>query len=189
MTKHLPALGLLACALLLPAQAALAAAATHDTGPVFDLATFSAVSGATSTLTRNDHGVSFTLQTSGLPAGHAVTVWWVVFNHPENCANGPGGLTCGEPDLGVASVQASVLYATGHVIAGNGKASFGASLRIGDTDGALFGPGLLAPRTAHVHLIVHDHGPAEQGQTAQQLHSFDVCNPTCTDLQAAPHEG
>jgi len=187
MTNRMMTIGILAAALLLPAHA-LAAPATRDTGPVFDLATFTAVEGASSTLTRNANGVSFTLQTSDLPAGDAVTIWWVVFNHPEACANGPGGLRCGEPDLGVAAVEASVLYATGHVIGESGKASFGAHLDVGSTDGALFGPGLLEPRTADIHLIVHDHGPAESGETAEEIHTFDVCNPTCTDLQGAPHE-
>jgi hypothetical protein len=73
------------------------------------------VSFGTSTLTRTGSGISFSLRTTGLQAGHAVTVWWLVFN----------------PD-GSVSVQ----YAAGHVIDEGGAAEFGVHLSVGDTDGS-----------------------------------------------------
>ena len=81
-----------------------AGAATQTTSPV-----------GTSTLTRTGSGTSFSLRTTGLQAGHAVTVWWMVFN----------------PD-GSVSVQ----YAAGHVIDEGGAAEFGGHLSVGDTDGS-----------------------------------------------------
>ncbi len=141
-----------------------AGAATQDTSPV---ATFAGAVVGTSTLIRTGSGISFSLSTSGLEAGHAVTVWWMVFN----------------PD-GSVSVQ----YAAGHVIDEGGVAEFGGHLSVGDTDGVINnGPGLLDAQGANVVLVVRDHGPADPGRVSQQIHTFGVCNPTCTDRQMSMH--
>jgi hypothetical protein len=142
-----------------------AGAATQTTSPVIPL-DGSAAAG-TSTLTRTGSGITFSLSTSGLRAGHAVTVWWMVFN----------------PD-GSVSVQ----YAAGHVLDEGGVAEFGGHLSVGDTDGVINdGPGLLDAQAAEVVLVVRDHGPKDPGRVNQQIHTFDVCNPTCTDLQMSMH--
>ena len=141
-----------------------AGAATQTTSPV---ATFAGATVGSSTLTRTGSGISFSLATSGLQAGHAVTVWWMVFN----------------PD-GPVSVQ----YAAGHVIDEGRAAEFGGHLSVGDTDGVINGgPGLLDATGANVVLVVRDHGPADPGRVDQQVNTFDVCNPTCTDLQISMH--
>src|SRR5881628_3858454 len=41
-----------------------------------------------STLKRLPDSVQMTLQTTGLPANHVVTVWWVIFNQPQFCKFG-----------------------------------------------------------------------------------------------------
>jgi hypothetical protein len=139
-----------------------------STSPV----TSSAGAVGTSTLVRTDRGLSFSLQTTGLAAGHAVTVWWMVVN----------------PD----AAAPSVLYAAGHVIDDSGAAGFGGSLQEGDTDGVveldgLSLAGLLDATGATVVLVVRDHGPARADIVQQQIHTFNVCNPTCTDLQMSIH--
>jgi hypothetical protein len=143
-----------------------------STSPV----TSSAGAVGTSTLVRSDRGIAFSLQTSGLPAGHAVTIWWMVVNP------------------GVAAP--SVLYAAGHVVDGSGAAGFGGSLQEGDTDGVVELPGLsleglLDAAGATVVLVVRDHGPAKPDIVEQQIHTFDVCNPDgvehCSDLQMSIH--
>jgi hypothetical protein len=139
-----------------------------STSPV----TSSAGAVGTSTLVRTDSGISFSLQTTGLPTGHAVTVWWMVVN----------------PD----AAAPSVLYAAGHVIDDSGAAGFGGSLQEGDTDGVVELPGLsleglLDATGATVVLVVRDHGPARPDIVQQQIHTFNVCNPTCTDLQMSIH--
>jgi hypothetical protein len=139
-----------------------------STSPV----TSSAGAVGTSTLVRSDSGISFSLQTTGLPAGHAVTVWWMVVN----------------PD----AAAPSVLYAAGHVVDDSGAAGFGGSLQEGDTDGVVELPGLslvglLDATGATVVLVVRDHGPARADIVQQQIHTFNVCNPTCTDLQMSIH--
>ena len=143
-----------------------AGAATQTTSPV---ATFAGATVGTSTLTRTGSGIAFSLQTSGLQAGHAVTVWWMVFN----------------PDSSV-----SVQYAAGHVIDQDGAAEFGGHLQVGDTDGVINGgPGLLDAQGANVVLVVRDHGPTDPGRVDEQIHTFGVCNPTCSDLQMSMHAG
>jgi hypothetical protein len=175
--------------LILPATVAGADPAHHTTSPVFVFGNPSqTIPGATSTLVTHDAGATMTLHTSQLSPGHAVTVWWVVFNQPQACTGGVGGLRCGESDLSNAAVQASVLYAAGRVVGRRGTGHWGAHLAVGDTDGALFGPGLLDPTTADIHLVVRDHGPADPALLPAEIHSFDVCNPTCTDVQASAHE-
>jgi hypothetical protein len=152
----------------------------------------SAVPGAWSALVTDGAGASLTLHTTGLAPGDVVTVWWVIFNAPQQCAHGEGPYRCGPGDLppfgGDGSAQPSVLYATGHVIGGTGKADFGAHLAVDDTSGALFGPGLTNPLGADIHLVLHDHGPADRAIVADEIHSFGVCNPVCTDVQFSVHE-
>ncbi len=146
-----------------------AGAATRTTSDVTLISDPSAVVG-TSTLTRTDSGISFSLETTGLEPGHAVTIWWMVVN----------------PDGGVA-----VLYAAGHVIDEDGTAEFGGYLQVGDSDGALSmgtDTSLEDALEATVYLVVRDHGPANPRTVTAQIHTFGECNPTCTDLQISEHQ-
>lgn len=146
---------------------------------------------ARSRLATTDQGAKMTLQTSELPAGHTVTVWWVIFNEPTNCTHPEGSLRCGPGDLppfgGDDSAVTSVVYAAGHVIGGSGKATFSDSLAKGDASDALFGPGLVNPTRADIHLVVRDHGLLTPQQRAEGIHNFGPCNP-CADIQFSPHE-
>ena len=127
----------------------------------------------TSTLTRTESGISFTLQTTGLEPGHAVTVWWMVTN----------------PDGGVA-----VLYATGRVIGQPGTAQFGGYLEVCDSSGYVMGDDttLEDALEATVTFVVLDHGPIKPGETPgvidDQIRTFGECNPTCADLQVSEHQ-
>ena len=160
--------GLLSLVLVSRAAAATPTTSRISTSPV----TSAAGAVGTSTLVRTDRGIAVSLQTSGLPAGHAVTVWWMVVN----------------PD----AAAPSVLYAAGHVVDDSGTAGFGGALQEGDTDGVVELPGLslaglLDATGATVVLVVRDHGPARADIVQQQIQSFNVCNPTCTDLQMSVH--
>jgi hypothetical protein len=145
-----------------------ASAATRTTSDVTLIADPSVVVG-TSTLTRTDSGISFTLETSGLQAGHAVTVWWMVVN----------------PDGGVA-----VLYAAGHVIDDDSTTSFAGYLAVGDSTGYVMGDdtSLEDALQATVYLVVRDHGPANPKTVNAQIHTFAACNTSCTDLQMSVHQ-
>ena len=167
--------------------AAPAGAATRDTS---DVVTFSnSATVGSSTLTREANGVAMSLRTTDLTSGDAVTVWWVVFNHPENCQT-KSPFRCGPSDLSRPDVQASVLYAAGHVIGGDGSAGYGAHLTAGDASGAILGSGLdpAQVNAADIHLVVRDHGSANPSLMPEQIHSFDVCNTTCVNVQHSTHE-
>lgn len=170
------------------AAAAAAEPAQRDIAPVISFSTSAPVPGAWSALVRTDSGVTMSLHTSQLGAGDAVTVWWVVFNNPTSCSHGVSGVRCGAGDLSVPATHASVIYAAGHVIGQDGVGDYGARLNVGDTSGALFGPGLVDPAGADVHLIVRDHGPADPSLMPAQIHSFDICNGSCTNVQHSQHE-
>ena len=145
-----------------------ASAATRTTSDVTLIADPSVIVG-TSSLSRTDSGISFTLETSGLQPGHAVTVWWMVVN----------------PDGGVA-----VLYAAGHVIGDDGTTSFAGYLAVGDSTDYVMGDDTSledAPQ-ATVYLVVRDHGPANPKTVNAQIHTFAACNTSCTDLQMSVHQ-
>jgi hypothetical protein len=129
----------------------------------------------TSSLVRTDAGISASLQSSGLPAGQAVTLWFVVFNYPEFCASSP----CSPADIGNPDVKFDGLYGGGHVIGANGSGNYGGHLAVGDASGSFFaeqglpGVGLLNPLGAEVFLMLHVHGPAGTGQLLKsQISSF-----------------
>jgi hypothetical protein len=172
-----------------------ASAATHTTSDVVTIADPTATPPpGSSTLTRTSKAISMDLHTSGLPAGDAVTIWWMVFNHPEACISGtstpddPNDPRCGMADMANPAADLSVLYAAGHVIDDAGVADFGGKLAVGDADGAIMGAGLHDPAGADVTLVVHDHGPADPGRIDEQIHTFGACNPDCIDLQMSVHQ-
>jgi hypothetical protein len=162
--------------LAIPVQAA---PAIRSSNTLFDAATGDPVIGSASSLVRTDNGLSMNIRTSGLPAGHTYTVWWIIFNDPDSCEHGIEGVVqCGEGDLLLfgGSAAGVVGHATGNVVGGNGKSSFGAHLKVGDTDGfidAFVGHnGLTNPRGAEVHLVLRDHGPKIPEFMPDQIHTF-----------------
>jgi hypothetical protein len=117
---------------------------------------------------RNDQGATLQVKTSGLTPGHAVTVWWVVFNYPENYSDGVCGGDDAFPPPGNKAAGASVSFATGHVIGKSGRANFGAHIPVGG-DAAPWMFGLLHPRPAEYHFILRDHGPAIPSIVHEQI--------------------
>ena len=157
--------GVLVALPLSPAQAS--AQASQTTSSVSLISNPLTVVGS-STLTRTSSGIAFSLQTTGLTAGDAVTVWWMVAN----------------PDGGVA-----VLYAAGHVIGDAGTAGFAGYLPVGDSTGWVMGDDTVLEDAlaATVTLVVRDHGPATADMVDAQIHTFDACNTVCHDLQISTH--
>lgn len=122
--------------------------------------------------------------------GDATTMWFVVFNYPDECDNG-----CGEDEvLGAAmggpnAAGVGVHFGNGHVAGGEGFNS-AARLKEGDMTGVLFGMGLKDAMTAEVHAVLRSHGPADEltgQQLSTALHSVaGGCEVnTCGDAQAA----
>jgi hypothetical protein len=183
--KLVLAVVLLAGVVALPARAD---SAQRTVSPVTLFMSTTVVPDAWSALVRNDNGVAATLHTSGLAPGIVATLWWVIFNNPAACVG-----ECDLPDLFNPTVQASVQYAAGHVIGGDGFAEYGAYLGEGDTSGCAAASlpcnGLIDSRTAAVHLVVRSHGQALPGAIDEQISSFNGgCNPACVNVQASVHE-
>jgi len=132
------------------------------------------------TLIRNDQGIAMTFHTTGLPAGEAVTIWWIII--------GPGGLL-------------SAQFAAGHVIGNDGVGNFAGSLAEGDTSGCFAtwfpceglstDPAIGDSRTATVLLLARVHGPAEPGRIPTQIHTSETtddgvtCSETLCQVQGA----
>lgn len=174
--RALAVLGLAALLVLaVTAGPAAGESADRSTSPVFTIpppAPPSVV--GSSTLVRTDNGLSARLETSGLEAGHAVTMWMVVANAPEKCETGTPFSQCGPADHEAGRGDISVHHAAGHVIGDDGTATYGTHLRVGDTSRALFeeDPGLLDPRDAEVILILKTHGEKIPGMVSEQLRTF-----------------
>lgn len=131
-----------------------------------------------STLVRTDSGVSANYHTEGVPSGHVVTMWFIVFNNPAACNDSP----CSIEDLIFnKNAEGDFLIGAGSVLGGSGVSGFGGSLNVGDTSGSGFfeigmperAVGLTNPRGAEVHLALHSHGPKLSGQALKsQISSY-----------------
>lgn len=143
-------------------------------------------------LFRGRNGLSVHMYTSNLIPGHTYTLWWVVYNKPENCINSP----CGGVDNSNTEVMRELLYATGKVITEGDRGSFRAVLRKGDTSGSInselnlpeYG-GLLYPQSAEVHMVIRSHGPAIPGLVEEQIGSFNGgCTTSLPSFTEIPDE-
>lgn len=163
--------------------------------------------GGESALTRTDGMVLATVEAAGLTPGNAYTLWWVVFNAPENCSDG----ACGADDIfnedgslneeQVVAAGIGVGNATGNVARDDGTTELGGRLKRNDSSGAhqvLFPAafnedGILLTASgndAEVHVIVLDHGQARGGRqlSAQMSHVDGGCTPLCQDAAFAVHQ-
>ncbi len=133
------------------------------------------VPGAYSILDRDCDGISINIHTTTLRPADEYTVWWVVFNNPDQCAN---PFHCAGTDLSNPAVQGSVLYASGRTANWRGVANFQADLQVGDVSGCqpeVIGfpcNPLLNPLEAEVHVVVRNHGPPIAGYVCEQTSSF-----------------
>lgn len=139
-----------------------------------------------STLRRTDDEVRMKLRATGQSSREALTVWWVVFNQPENCTapacdtddifvDGDPSNPLNEDQIAAADIVAA--YATGKVANAEGKVNFSATLEADEPTGTreiIFGEGstLKDSAGAEVHLVVRTHGPAQPGEEDEQTGSF-----------------
>lgn len=202
--------------LLLAVAPQAAAAAPPDKQPLHSFATEEPITGAFSMLDRSDDAIASKVRTAATP-GHAVTMWYVIFNAPENCNGGACGeddiFVGGDPNAGFDLVQIeaariSVVYGgDGEVVNAGGRVALDGGLAEGEVptgsvpvvigdpgDGALVpGPvtGLEDAQTAEIHIVLQDHGTAQTDPDLleQQLSGFQTaCNPECVDVQFAVHK-
>jgi len=115
------------------------------------------VDNASATLVRNEDGISYRLHTNSLTANNAYTLWLVVVNNPEACDSSP----CTAPDIILnGETDSQVLFGTGLVAGGSGKATFAGTLKEGDLAGWLPDRTFDDAGTAEIHLVLNDHGPS-----------------------------
>lgn len=181
--------------------------ASATTSPVYTFANMEEV--GASNLVRSSDQLGVKIHTTGLIHHQAITLWWVIFNNPEECSEG----ACGEPDLFNPAVEPSCIYADGDIVGGNGHSRFHDRLKVGDrrdscidffvdADPELEGEdyGLLNPEGAEVHFVIRSHGPLIPGMVPEMRSTFaGGCeynldpgvtpeNPgECSDLQFAIH--
>ncbi len=139
---------------------------------------------------RADDSVTGGFTTTGLTPGHAMTLWFIVFNYPEKCVAGP--FECGPDDLGVnMPAQGDFVYipGAGAVIPENGTISMSGTVEVGDFSGSGLlefegsclpgaedcgGPmGIINPAGALIIPALHSHGPSQSGADLEyQLASY-----------------
>lgn len=166
--------------------AAIADASHKSTSP--PIWTFAAQPPAGKTkLVRTPNGLTAQFKTTGLTAGHAVTLWIMFFDNPSACAT-PGQCipaVAPDGDIGGPGVRFDFHYAGGHIVNG-AKTTLTGHLQTGElsTSGwaelaAIGGAppqwitSLTNPSGAQVILAIHSHGPAQTGQTlVDQMSSY-----------------
>jgi len=139
----------------------------------------------TSRIVRTDNGINGNISVHlanelGSAKGLAITLWIVIFNNPENCAE-PN--MCGEPDLFNPAVMPDVVYGGGNVVGSSERATMGFHYSAGNNSGSiadLFGMptdngdsfGLIYPRGAEVHYVIRLHGPRDPAAMPAQIQSY-----------------
>ena len=150
---------------------------TKTYSPVLDLVN-GAVNVGNSLLIRTHNGVSMALKANMEP-GHTATVWWVIFNNPENCAYSPCGGPGFEDFFDGENTGLAMLFAGGTVVSNSGIATFAGHLKEGViNEGAnfpIFGQPerpLVDSETADLRYVVRSHGPKITGQVHEQTSTW-----------------
>lgn len=85
------------------------------------------IRGARSELVRSADEICMEIKTKDLPEG-ASTIWWILFDDPDNCTAGSGfgGGNCGAAD------PRSIFWAAGNVVGPNGEGHFNTCIGVGE---------------------------------------------------------
>lgn len=149
--------------------------------------------GSSSTVVRDENGITAEINTNSLTPG-AYTVWIGVFNNPEHCWG-----ACFGDDLANVATSPSIVWGGGSVVDENGVASYEMKLEEGDMTNVAInpmtgttGPGLVDSYQAEVHLVMRYHGPADADQEIReaQLTTFrGGCDKyECANTQFSIHD-
>ena len=128
------------------------------------------IDGSSVLLHRSAAGAAMTLKTSELKPGHAVTVWFVAIQSPENCKSNP----CSPMEaMGMEEKMNPVATnAGGAVVSNDGHIRVQGFLPVGEVAGNFYETQFTAPETSEYHIVVHDHGPLIPELAADQISSF-----------------
>ncbi len=147
---------------------------------VYDLVNGGVEVGKSLLLRKKGKGVAMALKTHMI-ADHAATIWWIIWNSPENCATTPCGLTNADFDnagTGPGGTALSMMYAAGNIIRHSGVGTFHGYLKEGVIQGSINDQvgvpdlPLLDAKKAEIHLVVRSHGPRIPGMEGVQTGSY-----------------
>ncbi len=160
---------LLACGLTFVANAVTADTLPLSWAPPSGM-TPGPIEGSEVMLLRSPEGASIILETSQLTPGHAVTVWFVAIQSPENCASNP----CSPMEaMGMSDQMDTVATnAGGTVVNADGQIRVQGFLPVGEVAGNFYDTTFTDPETSEYHIVVHDHGPLIPELAADQISSF-----------------
>ncbi|HEX9711506.1 MAG TPA: hypothetical protein VGB52_03005 [Actinomycetota bacterium] len=148
-----------------------------------------AIEGSSQATVATAEGTSMVVTTSGLRPGHAYTLWFTFFNHPEYCTSIPpvpgGELRCGMTDLLNPLTDGSLVFGDGLVATGIDD-TFEGYRPIDDfpegDEQIAYGTGVLTnPLGAEYQATLRDHGLASEDP--QELEA------QLTTLNGGCHEG
>jgi hypothetical protein len=150
--------------------------ATMQMANFVDFPAMTAQTKSAATLTRTYMTLHAAMALHGLDPNTAYSVWWAVYNSPENCTDGAGH--CGMPDMANPSAELGIFYATGFVTGSEGNANLTADLKHGDLP---LGYEMLAPGSLHkrngkkaeVQLVIRTHGEVIPGRVAEQIGTYN----------------
>lgn len=129
-----------------------------------------AIDGSSVLLHLSTAGAAMSLETSELKPGHAVTVWFVAIQSPENCKANP----CSPMEaMGMEERMNPVATnAGGAVVSREGRIRVQGFLPVGEVAGNFYETTFTEPETSEYHIVVHDHGPLIPEFAADQISSF-----------------
>lgn len=166
-------------------------AATFQASNVLVFGTDMAVAGA-GTLLRDNNSIDLRVQMTGLDTNSAYTLWWIIFNNPEECTTGTAPALCGSGDLnpdrdgdGINPVDRGVLNAAAFITGVDGTANVVGRLNEGPppTGPAAAGFGQLNDSVgAEIHIVIQTHGTPLVGSVMDQMTiPGAACNTVCED--------
>lgn len=127
------------------------------------------IEGSEAILIKGPEGASMQIRSSGITAGHAITVWFVAVQNPEGCAKNP----CSPMEaMGMPEMNTVAVNGGGTVIPENGEIHVSAFLPAGDVPNNMYDTVLSDPEGAEYHLVIHDHGPLIPELAPDMLSSF-----------------
>ncbi len=106
--------------------------------------------------------------------------WAIVFNHPEECLDGPGN--CFGPDLFNPAVGAGIYNFAGHPVGAGGDLVLTGHVRVGQTAGGPPGSTMAPlsnPAGAEIHMAIAPHGQLDPAQMPAQA-TTPAGSPACS---------
>jgi hypothetical protein len=150
-------------------------------------------------LVRSPSQIEARMAMSGLEAGHVYTIWWMIFNRPQNCtvknACGVVDLTTstGQPDPEkIKATGATVFNGTGFLAGADGTANVTVLLKAGPLP---IGNGIAAPAVsgylwpnnglnAFIITVIRAHAAPEIGRMSIQMSQVEpapIAGGTCVE--------